>query len=379
MTFWRAILPLMEKELLHVRRDARTLAVLFLVPTALMLLIGMVVNFNVDQIKMGVLDQDHTEASGEFTRSFSTSGYFTFTHDARSAREADDLLDNGQVAMVLVVPQSFSQRLARGEQASVQVLVDGSDASTAPTIVAYANAAIGEYSANLRTEAMTRMGREAYIPADLRPRVWYNPALSTVNFMIPGLIGYVLMMTCVMATAMSVVREKERGTLEQLVVSAVSPAALITGKLLPYLFIALSATVILLVSSVFIFSVAIKGSLIYLFISVLLFLVCALALGLWVSTVSRTQLLAFTLSVLVSTLPSMMLSGFIYPIRSMPFAVQVATNLTPVKFFVRAIRAIMLKAVGPEVFWTDWAAMLAFASIVTAISAKSLRNQSRSL
>jgi ABC-2 type transport system permease protein len=322
-----------------------------------------------------VLDQDGTMQSREFIQSFIHSEYFDYLYAAHNQDEVDRLLDDGKVVFAVIIPPKFADQLVHGETAPVQVIVDGSNATLAPTSVSYIAAAISSYSGKLRADMMRKTGAHLYTPVDFRPRVYYNPELSTVKFMIPGLIGYVLMLTSVVATAMSIVREKERGTMEQLVVSSVTPFQLIVGKLLPYLFIAIASSVVLIAASFFVFGVAVLGNYIYLFISILLFLICSLAMGMWVSTISNTQLLAFQFSTLVSTLPAMMLSGFIFPIRSMPVPIQVLTNLTPVKFFISAIRAIMLKGVGPEAFIGDWGAMLLFAAIVLFFSVRRMKRQ----
>lgn len=222
---------------------------------------------------------------------------------------------------------------------------------------------------------MQRLNKSVNLPIDFRPRVWYNPDLSTIKFQIPGLIGYMLILTCVVATTMSIVREKERGTMEQIVVSQVTPFELIVGKLMPFLIIASILTAILLGISYFVFGVVIKGSFIWLISTIFLYLLCALSLGLWVSTISNSQQVAFQIATLVSTLPSNILSGFIFPIRSMPVAIQVATFMTPARFFIHAIRSIMLKGVGLMSFWEDWLAMIVFASFLIWVSARRLKKQ----
>jgi len=375
MNFLKSIYPIMWKEFLQIRRDSRTLAVLFLVPILLMLFVGFAVNFDVTHIKLAVLDEDATNQSRELIRSFTNSDYFDYTYKARSQQEIDDLLDDGKVAVAVIIPRKFSDHIVKGEASPVQVVVDGSNSSTASSVVGYTTGAISSFSSNLRTEALQRMNRTLNIPVDFRPRVWYNPDLSTIKFQIPGLIGYMLILTCVVATTMSIVREKERGTMEQLVVSQITPFELIAGKLLPFLIVALILTAILLSISFFVFGVAIKGSFLYLISTIFLYLICALSLGLWVSTISNSQQVAFQLATLVSTLPSNILSGFIFPIRSMPIPVQIATNFTPAKFFIHAIRAIMLKGVGIQAFWDDWLAMSIFASFMIFVSSRRLKRQ----
>ncbi len=375
MNFFNNIYPIMWKEFLQIRRDPRTLAVLFLVPTLLMLFVGFAVNFDVTHIKLAVLDDDQTEQSRELISSFTNSDYFDYSYSVHNQQEIDNLLDDGKVAAAVIIPRKFSDHIVKGDASTVQVIVDGSNSSTASSVVGYTTGAITSFSANLRTEALQRVNKTLNIPIDFRPRVWYNPDLSTIKFQIPGLIGYMLILTCVVSTTMSIVREKERGTMEQLVVSQVTPFELISGKLLPYLIISLLLTVILLSISFFVFGVAIKGSFIYLISTILLYLVCALSLGLWVSTISNSQQVAFQIATLVSTLPSNILSGFIFPIRSMPIPVQIATNFTPAKFFIHAIRAIMLKGVGIQSFWDDWLAMIIFASAMIFISVRRLKKQ----
>src|SRR5579883_3298775 len=373
--FFKTLYPIMWKEYLQVRRDARTLAILFIIPSALLVLVGYVSNFDVEHDKFVVLDEDATMQSRDFVQSFIHSEYFDYLYAAHSQDEVDRLLDDGTVVFAVIIPPKFADQLVHGQTAPVQVIVDGSNATLAPTTVSYIAGAISSYSGRLRADMMRKTGAHLYTPVDFRPRVYYNPELSTVKFMIPGLIGYVPMLTSVVATAMSIVREKERGTMEQLVVSSVTPFQLIVGKLLPYLFIAIASSVILIAASFFVFGVVVLGNYIYLFVSILLFLICSLAMGMWVSTISNTQLLAFQFSTLVSTLPAMMLSGFIFPIRSMPVPIQVLTNLTPVKFFIAAIRAIMLKGVGLEAFIGDWGAMALFASIVLFFSVRRMKRQ----
>ncbi len=365
----------MWKEFKQIRRDSRTLAVLFVVPTLLMLFVGLAVNFDVTHIKLAILDEDASTRSRDLIHTFVNSDYFDYSYSVRNQEEASELLDDDKVAAAIIIPPGFSERLARNEAASVQIIVDGSNSSTASSVVGYVTGAVSSYSSELRTETLRRMNKSFNVPIDFRPRAWYNPELSTIKFQIPGLIGYMLILTCVVATTMSIVREKERGTMEQLVVSQITPLELIIGKLTPFLIIAMILTGILLSISYFVFGVLIKGSVIYLLATILLYLICALSLGLWVSTISNSQQVAFQIATLVSTLPSNILSGFIFPIRSMPVAVQVVTYMTPARFFIHAIRAIMLKGVGIGAFWDDWLAMSIFASFMIWVSSRRLKKQ----
>jgi ABC-2 type transport system permease protein len=375
MRFFKSIYPIMWKEFIQIRRDARTLAVLFLVPMLLMLFVGLAVNFDVTHIKLAIEDDDHSNQSRDLINSFTNSDYFDFTYAVHNPREINGLLDDSKVAAAVIIPAKFADHILKGEAADVQIIVDGSNSSTAQSVVGYTAGAISSYSSKLRTEAMQRINKKINLPIDFRPRVWYNPDLSTIKFQIPGLIGYMLILTCVVATTMSIVREKERGTMEQIVVSQVTPFELIVGKLLPFLIIALILTVILLSIAFFVFGVGIKGSFFMLIATIFLYLICALSLGLWVSTISNSQQVAFQIATLVSTLPSNILSGFIFPIRSMPIPIQIATYMTPARFFIHAIRAIMLKGVGITAFWDDWLAMIIFSSFMIWISIRRLKKQ----
>jgi ABC-2 type transport system permease protein len=368
-----AIRAIMRKEFHQIVRDPRTVAVLFVIPTALLLLVGYAINFDVKNIKVAVFDHERSVRSRQFVEGIVHSEYFSLVQLLRDDIDVRPALDRGDVSAVIIIPSGFSDHLMRGEAAPVQVLIDGSNSTTATTVVGYVNAALQAFDIQVRLEALERIGREAIMPLDLRARVWYNPELKSVRYLVPGLIAYVLMITSVVATAMSIVREKERGTMEQILVSPVSPLELIIGKILPYLMIAIIATGMLLLTAWGVFGVGVRGNLLLLFASLVLFLLCALGVGLFISTLAATQQIAFQLSVLASALPAMLLSGFIFPIRSMPIVVQYVTYITPTRYYVATIRAIMLKGVGLRAFAMEWLAMGIFATVILTISALRLR------
>jgi len=249
----------------------------------------------------------------------------------------------------------------------VQFLVDGADANTANTLLGYASAIVASANADLAAEAPAAVRLDT--PGiDYEPRVWYNPELLSTQFLVPGLIGFILMLTAVLSTALSVVREKERGTMEQLRVTALHPGELIVGKTLPYLAISLTATVVILVAARFLFGVAVRGSYLDLFLVTLVYLIGALGFGLLVSSVAESQAMAFQLGMLVSMLPAILLSGFIFPIRSMPLAVQVITYAVPARYFLVVLRGVILKGAGLAPYWQDLGFLMLYATVVLTVA-----------
>jgi ABC-2 type transport system permease protein len=256
--------------------------------------------------------------------------------------------------------------VAAGRTASVQLLLDGADANTATTVIGYAEALVASANAALREEALA--GRVRLSGIDYQPRVWYNPELESTQFLVPGLIGFILMLTGVLSTALAVVREKERGTMEQLRVTSLRPGELIVGKTLPYLAISLAATVIIIVTAHLLFGVAVRGSYLDLFLATLVYLVGALGFGLLVSSAAESQAMAFQIGLFASMLPAMFLSGFIFPIRSMPLAVQALTYVVPARYFNVILRGVILKGADLMAYWQDLAFLMLYASAVLAVS-----------
>jgi ABC-2 type transport system permease protein len=369
----RRILTIVKKEFRHIRRDKRVLAVLTLVPAGLLLLNGYALNFDVTNIKTAVVDLEKSTESREFINSFVTSGYFQYVRNLRTSAEATRLIDDGDVRMVLVVPPDFSKRLLANEQVSVQILVDGTDASRATTVVAYAQAVTLQYTQKIILKSLARIGRGNYIPIQYEGRIWYNPELKSAKFLVPGLIGFILAITAVIATSLSIVREKERNTVEQINVSPVHSLEFILGKLIPYAIISLVAAALVLLSAYALFDVVIKGSLLVLFGATLLFVVAALSIGLLVSTISDSQQVAFQIAAIVSMLPAIILSGFVFPIRSMPWWLQALSNISPAKFYLVILRSIVLKGVGLAAFWEQIVYLVIFATVLLAVSTVRLR------
>jgi ABC-2 type transport system permease protein len=364
------IVAIAVKEYRQAARDPLVLGMLLGLPTMMLLLYGYAVNFDVRHIRLAIQDRDHSAASRDLTAAFVNSGYFDAVAILPSGADLGRLTERRQAIAVLIVPETYGRDVAAGRTASVQVVLDGADANTATTVLGYAGAVVAEVDAKVRIA-----GREPAAAIDYEPRVWYNPELNSTQFLVPGLIGFILMLTAVLSTALSVVREKERGTMEQLRVSSLSPAELLIGKTFPYLSISLAATVMILAAARWLFGVVVRGSYLDLFAVTLIYLVGALGFGLLVSTVSATQAMAFQIGASTSMLPAIFLSGFIFPIRSMPAAVRAVTYGVPARYFLVVLRGVILKGAGLAPYARDLAFLGVYALVVLGLAFVRLSRQ----
>jgi ABC-2 type transport system permease protein len=357
-----------RKELRQIARDPLSLVMLIGLPAFMLVLYGFALNFDVRHVALAVQDQDNTRESRDLLSAFVHSTYFDVTEVAGAGDDLERITRRRQAKAVLVIPRGFADDLASGRSAAVQLLLDGTDASTAQTILGYAGAITSETNLRLLRGALTRAGSRAPDLTDYEPRVFYNPELRSTQFLVPGLIGFLLMLTAVLSTAMSVVREKERGTMEQIRVSPVRTVELILGKATPYLVISLVATAIILVAARVLFGVVVRGSYVDLFVVTVLYLVGALGFGLLISTLADTQALAFQIGLLTSLLPAILLSGFIFPIRTMPVVLRAITNLVPARHFLVVLRGIILKGAGLEPYLEQLGALALFAVLTLGLA-----------
>jgi ABC-2 type transport system permease protein len=368
------ILPIVRKEFRQIRRDKRILGILLLLPALMLLMFGYALNFDVKNTSMAIYDEDRSSTSRGFTDQFFVSEYFKNVMTLDKKEEIDGLLDGEKVLVVLVIPSTFSKDIQRGQAVSVQVIVDGANSNAAATVLGYINAIIQQYSVNIMTESFERMGRQKItLPIDFEPRVWYNPELRSAKFLVPGLIAFILMVTTVVSTALAIVRERELGTMEQLMVSPVKPIELILGKTIPYTIISFIATIVILFAGYILFDVSIKGSILLLAVVTFLYLVGGLGMGLLISTIAESQQFAFMVATTVSMLPTFILSGFVFPIRNMPFIIQCVTYLLPSRYFLVSLRAIILKGAGISAFWDQMLILAIYAAVVIGISAIRMR------
>ena len=362
------ILSISKKEFWQISRDKRTLMIIFILPISLLILFGYAITLDVNTIKVGIYDMDRTESSRDFLNGFIGSSYFKIISYVNNGDEANEILDNGKVQCVIVVPQDFSKDLADKRNVKVQFLIDGVDANTASIILNYVNSATRFYSNNFTKEFLAVKGIKMYQPINIEPQFWYNKDLNTTQFFIPGLIAMLLIIISVILTSISLVREKELGTLEQIRVSPVTPFELIIGKIIPYLIISLLiAYSILLIGSI-LFDVVIKGSHLFLFLGTVCYLMATLSMGVLISTIAESQQVAFQMSQLLSQLPTVVLSGFIFPIESMPWPIQILTNITPAKFYIVLLRDILIKGVEFDAYKMQMVYLIIFASILITIA-----------
>jgi ABC-2 type transport system permease protein len=364
----RALRAVAHKELRQIRRDRRTLLILLFVPALFLLLYGYALNFDIRNIALAVDDRDRSSQSRELVSAFVHSGYFDLVASIKSDDELHRLFDRGDARAALVIPAGYGRDLTNRRPVQVQVLIDGDNANTATTVMGYAQSIVGDVNA-------AQMNVSMRPPVRLEPRVWYNPQLRSTLFLVPGLIAYIAMITAVISTALSVVREKERGTMEQVRMSPVSPAAYILGKTLPYLALSFTSAVLIVLVAMALFDMPMRGSWLHLSAAIALFLVGAQAQGLVISSVAPTQQVAFQLALLSSFLPTFILSGFIFPISSMPQAVQVITHVIPARYFIVALRAIVLKGAELASFWQDLVALGVFAMVMLALASVRLSRE----
>ncbi|MEB2285187.1 MAG: hypothetical protein B6D46_07730 [Polyangiaceae bacterium UTPRO1] len=363
----RTIRAILRREFIDVRRDPRSLALTLLWPISMLIMYGYGIRYDVDNVPITILDYSATSESRDLSEQMVRSGYFTAVRFARDERDVDHDLMNDAVKAAVVIPREFADRLRAGEPTAVQVLIDGSDSNTATIAQGYALAIVNRFAGS-RSAAARGPDSDA-APILVTSRVWYNPELKSVNFIVPGVIAVIMMIVGAILTALSIVKEKERGTIEQILVSPIRPLEMMIGKIGPYMVIALVDLSIIIGAGYLLFGVPIKGSIIQLAIFALLYLFCALGVGVLVSTIADTMQNAMLAAIFMSLLPSVLLSGFVFPLEDLPLPIQAVSYLFPARYFVTAIRGIYLKRVGLEVLWPEAILLVVFAVAIVSFSA----------
>ncbi|MFZ2959376.1 MAG: ABC transporter permease [Candidatus Ozemobacteraceae bacterium] len=367
---WRRVWRLIKKELIQVLRDHKMLGILIVAPVVQLFIFGYAVSTDVNSIATAILDEDATLASRELVEALKGSGYFIIGEELRRSSDIDDRLQRGIVQMVLHIPRGFAEDLAENRPAQLQTILDATDSMTARIIGGYVNEIVARFSAARASERYEKL--RATIPRmpsiEARIRVWYNPELKSVNFMIPGVLCMILLIITLMMTALAIVKEKEIGTLEALIVTPIKPWELMVGKTLPFLLFSLIDTALILIVAAFWFQVVPAGSILLLFLMAVLFIMTGLGLGIFISTVSNTQQEAVMVSFFL-LLPSILLSGFMFPIENMPNAIQAITYFIPLRYFLVAIRGIFLKGNGIAILWPQALALLVFAITIIGLAA----------
>lgn len=372
------ILPIMRKEFIEIWRDPRSLGFILAMPVMMLFLYGYGISSDVKRVPLVVYDRDGTAPARELIRRFTSTDYFVVAAEATTLRELRRSIDTGQARVGMLIPEDFGRNVAAGRPAPVQFVVDGSDSNTAS--IAIGNiAAIGKSlelsPRDLRPDAATPPQPDRSPPIELRTWVWYNSELRSANFLIPGLTAVILMMLAALLTSLTIAREWERGTMEGLIASPLRPHELMIGKIVPYVAIGLVDVVFILLLAVFWFHVPLRGSVALLMASSTIFLLGALAIGLFFSAATKNQQVAFQLSILATMLPALLLSGFFYPIENMPAVLQAITTVVPARYFLVVIRGIFLKGVGVDVLWKELVFLSVFAALMLFVSSAKFKKR----
>jgi len=357
-----------KKEWIQVRRDYLSLAMAFLLPVILLLIYAYAITFDVNNILMAVYDQDKSSVSRELVAQFTESGYFTTVAYPDSYTQIDRYLDSDSARVALVIPFDFSKNIRTGRRSSVEVLLDGSNSNTATIALGYITGIAGQFS---------RRQASSPIPPviDLRNRVWYNPELKSRNFVIPGLIALIMSVIVSVLTSLTIAREWDRGTMEQLISTPVKPAELVIGKLIPYFLIGFADTALCVLISAFLLGVPLRGSIFLLFAASAIFLTGGLSFGVLISAATRNQLFASMLGMLTSFLPSFLLSGFVFSIANMPAPLRVVTYAVPARYFVSILKGIFLKGIGMRFLALEMALLSLYGAVVFILACRKLKKR----
>ena len=369
---WTRVFSILRKETREILRDPYTLGIALVLPLVMLFLFAYGVNTDVRDIKLSVLDFDHTAASRNYALALYNSGYFVPAGDASNYDQAGKMLDSDAVDAVLVIPSGFGRDLQSGQQAQVQTLLDGSYTPSAQVAQSYVEAINAAYNGRLLSQFIknrTGQSLDQYIALSVASRVRYNPGLESVNAIVPGLFGVILMAFPPLLSALAIVREKERGSIQQVFVSPILPVELIVGKLIPYAIIAFVEMVIILAGGTLWFSVPFRGSLPLFFFASFLFVLCTVGIGLLVSTLTSNQVTAMLLAIVLTIMPSMLFSGFIFPVHTMPTPMQLYANAFPTRYFIDLSRAITLKGQGLVTVAPQLGLLSAYAAGLILISA----------
>jgi len=371
------VIAVAKKEFLHVIRDPRSLGMGIGIPLLMLFLFGYALTLDVDRVPLIVWDQSGTSASRELISRFTGSRYFSLQRHTDNYRDIERAIDSRRAVIALVVPRVFARDVDTGRNTTVQVIVDGSDPNTATFALGYAESAVAGYSRDIALKRIRRVsGSEPRLPTlDVRPRVWFNTDMVSKNYIFPGLIAVIMMIIAALLTSLTVAREWETGTMEQLISTPLTGGEMILGKLIPYFTIGIIDLVLSVLVGEFIFDIPLRGSLPLLFGLSLLFLTGALSLGILISIVTKNQFVASQVALVATVLPAFLLSGFIFPIETMPAAVQAITHIVTARYFVNILRGIYLKDVGLGVMGGEVALLAAFAALALGLSVRKFRKK----
>ena len=364
------------KEFVQIRRDTRSLVLALVIPVFLLLIFGYGLSLDIDHVPMIIWNQDaSSEVTRDFLLNFKNSKYFKITGYTDNYRDIEQRIDSGKVMLALVIPKDFSHYLKSGKTAPLQLLADGSDANTATIAMGYVRTVVGNYNVQLLTNLFTQRGLNPPQSVDARSRVWFNMGLTSTWYIVPGVIAMIIMIIAALLTSICIAREWERGTMEQLISTPVKAPELVIGKLIPYFLIGFLDLIIGVIMARVLYHIPFKGS--YLLLAVLssLFLIGALSQGILISVVARTQLMACQLAMLTTFIPTMLLSGFIYPIFNMPKFIQGITYFIPARYYIVILRESFLKGSGLASIWDETVFLLLFAFMMSALAVRKFKKK----
>ncbi len=367
------IIALLKKEFEQLFKDRRLLPIIFIAPILQLTFLGFAASLDVKNISMVVCDLDKSAESRAFIQKFTNSGYFTYEYATEDYESIHKYVDNNKVSMALVIPWKFGDKVLKGETASIQVILDGSDGNTAAISIGYVNQIIIGASTKILADVVGGTAIGGSVDAEVR--AWYNPSLKSRNFMVPGVLVLILLITTTNLTAMAIVKEKEVGTLEQIMVTPIRSYELILGKLIPFTIVGMTNVCVVVTVMVFGFSIPVKGSVLLLFTLTGFFLMTSLGVGLFVSTISRTQQQAMMTAIFLVMMPMMYISGFVFPIENMPMPLQYLSLGIPMRYYLVVIRSIILKGVGISTLWPQAIMLLTMGFVILLASALRFRKK----
>ncbi len=365
------ILTIYTKEFRQLKRDKLTLAAIIFTPVLMLLLYGYALNFDVKHVRLGLLDESHTKESRELAQKFFSTEYFDFAGNVSDEPAVDKYIQDGKATAVMVIPRDYAKDILLGRGTNVQFVIDGTNSNNATIIMGYVEGIIQNYSQILTANYMNQKGFSISMGAiDFRPRVYYNPELESMKYLVPGLVAFILMVLTILIPAISIVREKERGTMEHILLAPVRPLEIILGKTLLYFILSFGATVMIIVAGVILFGIPVRGSITLLGLVTVLFLIAGLGIGILISTVTATQAQAYLAASVLGFLPNMVLSGFIFPISSMPFWLRLVTYVFPGRYFIASLRAILLKGAGILDIWDQIVPLVLILVVVLVVASR---------
>ena len=364
------LLAMARKEAVQLRRDPRSMVLAFVLPVFLLLFFGYAITWDVRNIPLAVVNEDGGQRSRELIESLEGSTFFSVAEYLGSRAGINDQLSTGGVVGVLVIPADFTRKLSSGQRAPVQLLLDGSDANTATIALNYADAILARYSQNVLLR-----GQQVTLPVNVVARLWYNPTLASRNMIVPGLIAVIMSIIAAMLTSLTIAREWERGTMEQLAATPVGRLEVVFGKLIPYLAIGIFDVAVTILAGIIIFGVPFRGNVLLLAGMTLMFLAGALGLGIFISAVLKSQVLATQVALVATYLPALLLSGFLFDINAMPTLLRLVTLIVPARYYVAVTRGVLLKGAGPEVLWVQGVSMVIFATVGLGLATLSFRKR----